>query len=316
VWNTVAEKLSNFFGQSFMVAYWGPAAIGMGALFGVLVLIQGFEQTFGWLAGSNTITPIIFFLGIVMAITMLAYLLASFHHFLVRLYEGYWEIPFKEILKKSQTKQAQQQEKKQQRHLHFPLSKDRMMPTRLGNVLAASEEYPFRFYGLDPVTWWPRLVTLLPESMISAVNETEAYMVAALNLSAIFTLFALIGGGTTFLLTQNWGLSLLLVFGGGGLSWLCYVAAVSQAESYGAMIRTAFDLYRHRILMAMHLPLPPNLADERVLWSALNECLQKYIVPWYTAVACYLPQLQEPFSYAPQQEEISGPGSQKDSPKN
>ena len=312
----LAEKLSTFFGKSFMVAYWGPAAIGMGALFGVLVLIQGFEQTFGWLAGSNTITPIIFFLGVVMAITMIAYLLASFHHFLIRLYEGYWEMPLKETLKQSQIKHARKQEKNQQRHLHFPMRDKCIMPTRLGNVLAAAEEYPFRFYGLDSVTWWSRLVTLLPESMISAVNEEEAYMVAALNLSAIFTLFALIGGGATFLLTKNGVLSLLLVIGGGGLAWLCYVAAVSQAESYGAMIRTAFDLYRHRILTAMHLPLPLNLADERVIWIALNECLQKYIVPWNTAVACYLPQLQEPFSYAPQQEEISGPGSQKDSSKN
>lgn len=317
MWSTIAEKMSTFLGQSFMVAYWGPAAIGMGAMFGIIVLIQGFQQTFGWLAGGNTITPILFFLGVVMAITMGAYLLASLHHFLIRLYEGYWpEMPLKNRLKESQSNQAKKQEKEGQRQLHFPRCEKRIMPTRFGNVLAAAEEYPSRLYQLDAVTWWPRLVTLLPNTMTSAINEAEAYMVAALNLSTIFTLLALIGGGTAFLVTKNWSLLFLLVTGGSGFAWLFYVAAVSQAESYGAMIRTAFDLYRHLILTAMYLPLPQDLVEERLLWIALNECMNFYLTPWNTRVGGKLPRLQKPFRYERPLEAASQQSNQKGAPEN
>ena len=60
------------------------------------------------------------------------------------------------------------------------------------------------------------------------------------------------------------------------------------------MLRTAFDLYRHSILEQMHIPIPNNLVEERLLWAALNQLVGRYVMPWTTHEADKLPQLNEP----------------------
>ena len=45
-----------------------------------------------------------------------------------------------------------------------------VVPTRLGNILKASELYANQRYGLDPVLIWSRLYGLLPESAIATVR--------------------------------------------------------------------------------------------------------------------------------------------------
>ncbi|MGB2773721.1 MAG: hypothetical protein WBV59_02930 [Anaerolineae bacterium] len=60
---------------------------------------------------------------------------------------------------------------------------------------------------------------------------------------------------------------------------LSYLAAVSQAVSYGSLIRVAFDLHRQDVLKQMHIAPPDNLVEERVLWDALNQWVYRFIPP-------------------------------------
>jgi hypothetical protein len=81
------------------------------------------------------------------------------------------------------------------------------------------------------------------------------------------------------------------------LARACYLAAISQALSYGKLVQVAFDFYRHDILKQMHIPVPDNLRDERFLWTALNSVVDEYSMPWQTTIIESLPSLNSPFYY-------------------
>jgi len=176
----------------------------------------------------------------------------------------------------------------------FPRDDELLKPTRLGNVLAAAEEYSYQVYRLDAITWWPRLATLLPEAFRIQVDTALTPMLTALNLSTIFTLLATTGGG--ILLTYHQWFSCGLIFLTGlVLARACYLAAINQAAVYGKLVRVAFDLYRHEILKHMHMPVPDNLVGERVFWELLTNWHYYYIVPWESKSD--LPEPDNPFYY-------------------
>jgi hypothetical protein len=76
-----------------------------------------------------------------------------------------------------------------------------------------------------------------------------------------------------------------------------YIAACNQALDYGQLVRVAFDFYRHDILKQMHLPIPDNLVEERLLWDALNAMTYNYTLPWEAEAATQTPRLARPFYY-------------------
>lgn len=161
----------------------------------------------------------------------------------------------------------------------FPTDDDLLKPTRLGNVLVAAEEYSHQVYRLDAVLWWPRLSILLPEMVRVQIDTALTPMLTVLNLSIIFTLSALTGG-IIFARDQRWLLCVVILLAGLWLAFMCYLAAINQAEVYGKLVRVAFDLYRHEILRQMHIPVPDNVVDERLMWDLLTQWLYYYQQPW------------------------------------
>ena len=304
MWTTIVDKMSNFFGGGFFVVYWGPVAFGVCSLWGVVALFQGLAPTFGWL-GINLLTSILVVSGIIMIITILSYLLASLHRFLVRIFEGYWpKFPGEHwLMQKLCNRQKQKAtDPKRTGFLHYPADLKKIKPTRLGNILAAAEEYPHKLYRIDVYLWWPRLVTLLPETLLNSMSVAEGSLISLLNMSAICAGLALVllgAGGFKFVSGSDWQLPLLLCITSGVVARVCYAAALSQAEDYGEMMRTAFDLHRNSILKQMRIPLPTNLVAERELWPALYDFVFLYTDPWKIEpeILKKLPQLNEPFYY-------------------
>ncbi len=54
---------------------------------------------------------------------------------------------------------------------NYPVDRDTLLPTRLGNLLRAAEEYPNIRYGLETFTVWPRLWMVLPDSARNLHNS-------------------------------------------------------------------------------------------------------------------------------------------------
>jgi hypothetical protein len=146
----------------------------------------------------------------------------------------------------------------------LPLLAQQLMPTRLGNILRASETRPARKYGLDPVVCWPQLWLLLPDTVRGEVSLARARLD-----SAVATV---LWGGLILLWTgwSRWTLLLAVVVAVSG-----YLAALREAAAFGDLVEAAWDLHRAELYRAVRWPLPGNPAEEYRAGRALTSYLRR-----------------------------------------
>jgi hypothetical protein len=297
---TFLDKLGGFFDRRFVIAFWAPAFVVLGLLGSIAAFRVDLDRVIAaWTSASAALQVLSAFAALLL-VTLVAFLLQALVVPVVRLFEGFgWPEWLADWMTSEQTrvfhklqmridvtdtrKALKQMGKGTGYHaLYFAFPRDtgRMRPTRLGNSLTSAEEYAYQVYNLDSALWWPRLAALLPDTFRAQVDDALAWLLALLNLSLLFVLFTL-GAATAFAVTDTrWWLFALVVVGGLLVARLFYRAALSQADSYGQLIRVAFDLYRLEILVRMHIPVPEHLEEERVLWDTLNQLVYRYIPPW------------------------------------
>ena len=179
-----------------------------------------------------------------------------------------------------------------------PINPKILMPTRLGNVLRASEVYADERYDMVSVTIWPRLFPILPRQFIIDMEEKYNQLMFLLNSSlltfSIAVLSFLAGMAGWSIQMTNWIifpseihiwlnnfisnyqfiqpgeyilLSMLFVFFG----YMMYNASVNTAQDYTFFIRAGFDLYRKDLIEQMNFEFPSNLDKEKLLWRLLSE---------------------------------------------
>jgi len=173
----------------------------------------------------------------------------------------------------------------------FPREFDDILPTRLGNILTAAEDYPRTRYGMNATVFWPRLRNLLPQETKQAIESSLNELYVLLNFSFlsvilyIWCIIAVLYSGAA-LQSVHVGLSRELVFrslvestfryifaGSIALfvSWFFYRLALFSASEFGAQMRSAFDLHRFLLLQEMRIELPSDSLSEYDLWVNLGE---------------------------------------------
>lgn len=316
-------------GRSYIVSSFLPSAFFISLL---LLLFHGFIpqelfpglQTGSFLAISQWVLVSIFTVWI-------AFFLFSSVDWIVKLFEGYYlPLPLKKALSDSYAEQLskragsyfkirnikqkapEQRTKKEKDEYHqnwgmaygelqeleieTPFDNGDFMPTRLGNVLKASEVYANERYFIEAITVWPRLFSLLPSGFVKDMEEKNNHFMFLLNSTLLIyvcgvlcLLVSLIGfyydhcTGWLFcnvlqrqqvlhsgfsLVTPKAYLILavvLLFFG-----YRLYLIAVNAAQDFGLFYRAGFDLYRTELLKHLNHKLPKNLTDEREAWLAIS----------------------------------------------
>ncbi|MFT3893100.1 MAG: hypothetical protein QM730_15835 [Anaerolineales bacterium] len=184
-----------------------------------------------------------------------------------------------------------------------PIDEDDILPTRLGNVLRASECYADERYKLNSLVMFPKLLHVLPQSFVHELedkNNRFIFLVHSSFLSYIVGILALsIGVFDKLLLSPicssplvpNWitkylceaglfqnGLSLLsnteYMFVGIfflTVGYVLYRVSVTAAREFALQIRASFDLYRFDLLRQLNHRLPITLNDEKQIWQLLSE---------------------------------------------
>jgi hypothetical protein len=162
-------------------------------------------------------------------------------------------------------------------HSRFPpppeppsIPEERILPTALGNTLRAAEDTAGQRYGLDSVTLWPALYTVLSPAVKEAVDDSRNQMDIAARFCAVLVGCAL---AAAIMLWRYplWMIGFIAVTLLGAR--FAYLAAVSAAEGYGVMIGLAFDRHRFDLLTALHLPLPPDSVTEHQVNQDFTERL-------------------------------------------
>jgi hypothetical protein len=168
----------------------------------------------------------------------------------------------------------------------FPPTVESIMPTRFGNILCASENYPRR-YCIDAVPIWTRLVCATPDQdgIMEKINEANNQCAFLLNGALLGALLFCVS--VAFMIYEGfcWCLDkspaaighnvltlvyLALAVVSLGLARFFYEASLFNVSQFGAMIRTTYDIYRFNLLEALHLELPKNLAAEKKIWMKLS----------------------------------------------
>lgn len=166
-------------------------------------------------------------------------------------------------------------ELKNEYHELFPPEARNTLPTRLGNVYRAFEDYSFKRYGIDSLFFWERLAKVIPEDYagkVEELNNTVVFLLSSSLLSFIVT------GELIILSIVNWEfsrtrflLSLLCLFFG----YSFYHMAVPTAQILGRHIRTCYDLFRLDLLDELNVERPKTFGgqEEKALWRSVHEFL-------------------------------------------
>lgn len=289
------DKASSFLDRRFLLAYWFPLLISLSL--GLLIFswpknLEPLNQYFSALQSGNSSSKLMIILGTLFFTLILAYLLQAFSHSFVKFWEGYWPKSlwnsYKNHVNKVNEKWNNLQEERSNAAVNkldlypflqeklfyeYPSKEERLLPTKLGNVLRAAEDYAKTTYGMDIVFWWPRLWIILPEAIQKQIDDSLVPIIALLNLATQIGIISLIGFAYLCIqYIESWEFGTLLaasitLIAGLILTFTAYQGAVSQAKTYGVLIRSAVDLYRFDLLKILHQSMPSNLAEERKLWD-------------------------------------------------
>jgi hypothetical protein len=163
-------------------------------LVNILLVFPRLWPSVEWSLSNDIVTS-----GIVFTTISMSYVSYAFNNPLIRLVEGYIgrDLPpmtwFAEIQKqryheiKGRTRFYEKTSARlralQELDTHFPSNEEYVLPTSLGNTIAAFEHYPSTRYGIDAVALWPRLIPILQENKyIEFIAQQKAIFDFSLNM--------------------------------------------------------------------------------------------------------------------------------------
>jgi len=186
-----------------------------------------------------------------------------------------------------------------------PVRVSSLLPTKFGNIIYSSEEYPLDRYKIRGLGMWTRLAQVLPVNFRGQLEEKNNQMIFLLNsslMSYIVGVASFLVGfihilfysalGFAYLGTQLLGINkfasdlkvllqniainrsieylvigiVMLVLG-----YIFYSFALPVAEGFGTLVRTAYDLYRFDLLRQLNQEIPSNDEEEGILWHRLSQ---------------------------------------------
>ncbi|MEW6497219.1 MAG: hypothetical protein AB1589_32660 [Cyanobacteriota bacterium] len=249
----------------------------------------GWNRLANWLTGQSESIQIALLVVSLLVVAASAFVVQLFELPVIKFLEGYWPSwmrPLRRLLLQRQRYWLRQKEQRWQNLAtqqdkqsltpeemdefvaldwqlrQFSARPERLMPTRLGNLLRAAEEQPLNKYGLDAVICWPRLWLVLPDDVRKELQESRS----ELNSAARIWLWGLL-----FLVWTMWTPWAIIV------ALLCAMFAyrwmLSATETYADLLESAFDLHRTALYQSLRWPLPANPAEELQMGRQLTEYL-------------------------------------------
>lgn len=164
----------------------------------------------------------------------------------------------------------------------MPCDPARLMPMRFGNVWAVIEEYPYLRYGMDGMTFWPRMISVVPKEYTDMLGNHKMTLDTLLN-SALLAIF--FGVEMIVVLARQPGLqNLLLAAGAFAAAYLLYQAAISTLLEMGELIKSCYDLFRGALITKFGLAVPAgDIEGERRIWSGLTSYILAGDASYYPA---------------------------------
>jgi hypothetical protein len=280
----VASKLS----YQFIVAFFVPSALLTSA-----VAYYAGRVPHSGAAGAAALDPTTLVGAVFIVSAGFAVVLQAVNFFLIRVLEGAsgipkwiatrlrkrWQRRMKEMIAQithlkhtggQALDEAYRLEK--ERYTVYPSREDDVLPTRLGNVIAAWEHYPYRRYGIDAIVLWPRLAPLLSKPVAEAIVEAKARFDLFCNALVLLPLWGLVRATFFAQPNETWR----------RIAWVAITAAaalglwqmcLAAAAAWGETVKAAFDLHRLDVLKQMGVAdslTSVTTAQEKALWQQVE----------------------------------------------
>lgn len=282
--NIIGQSTSRF-DQRFFLTALVPTAVFAPAVAGVLLSSSGrLGRVSGWYTDQTAVSQVLAWLAVAAVVWFLATLLASQWTNIVRLYEGYPLLRFSALidlalvkcgapdwvrsrplgkaahqrrfikLKARATAQAggapsstHEGDPAAELYDDYPPDLHRVMPTGLGNLIRATEDYCHDRYGFDTIHLWPRLTVVLPPEYL---GDVERALIEYQTPLVVSFWSAVLGLSTLGLANTNISTSLFVAvfLATWAISWASYRLSFRAAREYGDFVRTAVDLYRNDLV--------------------------------------------------------------------
>jgi hypothetical protein len=170
-------------------------------------------------------------------------------------------------------------------NLSYPEDLADVLPTMLGNIIKAAENYPGERYGFDGVHFWPRFIQVIPNAYKSAIDNVRNELSFHVNMSMISILFSVVCvlgilfapyvGGTGSAVFNDYLGEVLRYLMGAALGFVSsgffYNASLMTARSFSLMTRSSSDLFRLELLKQLGMKRPKSSIEEFETWQNLNE---------------------------------------------
>lgn len=271
-----ASKLST----QFLIGTFLPAAVFVSAVDLTIRLFPMTENENGQAIDWTALVGALFVGALV-----LAALLDMLNFFVVRFFEGF-VLPSRvaewgrrrhaaalkrmtdriEHLKQHPGTHDEAYELERRRYLMYPIVD--VLPTRLGNSIAAWEQYPYRRYQIDAVTTWPRLSPLLPAQVTGAISSAKAVFDFVANSIVLLVVWGVLKG-TLLAHSETAAVRAAWLCGSTAVAVCVWATAlVPAAMSWGETVKAAFDLHRLDLLRQMGVLRQPAMsaAEEKKMW--------------------------------------------------
>ena len=163
-----------------------------------------------------------------------------------------------------------------------------VLPTAIGNKLAALDDYAEKRYGIDTSTLWNRLWGILSKQEQQEVNDSQLSIEVLINLSLAFAAMAVgiivrtLGiaeqplASARFFPTSiqlpEWS-SILFVIVPPIMAFLCYRAAIFAVGGLSGKVMRLVDLRRLQLIGALGFRSPRTVADEKQMFQKLHDFL-------------------------------------------
>ncbi len=145
-------------------------------------------------------------------------------------------------------------------------------PTAMGNVGLTIQSYGITRYQLNLDKFWGSLQVILQSDKDFYAQLQDAKVQLDFLVNCVWLCCLTTVGCVPVLLVKGHSalVFLLVAIGGPCAAYFFYFLAVRNYMGFAELVRTAVDLYRFKLLEALHVALPNSVRDERATWATLQ----------------------------------------------
>ena len=153
----------------------------------------------------------------------------------------------------------------------FPDKEEYLLPTPFGNILRSFEVYPRYMYGFEAIEGWGRLLAVIPKEYLELIDSAKSQVDFWVNLGVVFILLQIEYIGLAFITGEPYNLWVVILFI--ILGTIAPLRATSAAREWGDFVKSAFDVYRCKLLESLGIDPPRSREEERDLWKKYSQAI-------------------------------------------